>query len=136
MKEKGQSVSTLGTIQRTLALMMEEMGESREVGKIMPVHVDKFFKSEKATMQPGKDGMKPRAQASLLQIRRIVRMALSGGRMPGYMEPLAVPGSEERIEREGGPREAQREQAEARRSSRSIASTPDRRRTAAGCRDG
>ena len=97
MKEKGQSASTLGTIQRTLALMLEEMGENREVGKILPVHVDKFFKSEKATMQPGKDGMKPRAQASVLQIRRITRMALVWWKEAGYTERLAVPGEEKRL---------------------------------------
>ena len=50
MKQKGQSPSTCGTIQRTLALLIEEMGEAKEVGKILPVHVDKFFKSEKATV--------------------------------------------------------------------------------------
>jgi len=111
MKEKGQSASTLGTLQRTLALMMEEMGESREVGKIMPVHVDKFFKSEKATMQPGKDGMKPRAQASLLQIRRIVRMALVWWKDAGYMERLAVPGTEKAFVEKAEKRAA--EQAEA-----------------------
>ena len=54
MKQKGQSPSTCGTIQRTLALLVEEMGEAKEVGKILPVHVDKFFKGEKATMQPGR----------------------------------------------------------------------------------
>jgi len=97
MKEKGQSASTLGTIQRTLALMLEEMGENREVGKILPVHVDKFFKSEKATMQPGKDGMKPRAQASILQIRRITRMALVWWKEAGLTERLALPSDEKAL---------------------------------------
>jgi len=97
MKEKGQSASTLGTIQRTLALLVEEMGEEKEVGKILPVHVDKFFKSEKATMQPGKDGMKPRAQASVLQIRRITRMALVWWKEAGMTDRLALPGSEKAL---------------------------------------
>jgi len=97
MKEKGQSASTLGTIQRTLALLVEEMGENREVGKILPLHVDKFFKSEKATMQPGKDGMKPRAQASILQIRRITRMALVWWKEAGFTECLALPSDEKAL---------------------------------------
>jgi len=97
MKEKGQSTSTLGTIQRTLALMLEEMGENREVGKILPVHVDKFFKSEKATMQSGKDGMKPRAQASVLQIRRITRMALVWWKEAGFTERLPLPSDEKAL---------------------------------------
>jgi len=97
MKEKGQSASTLGTIQRTLALLVEEMGESREVGKILPVHVDRFFKSERATMQPGKDGMKPRAQASILQIRRIVRMALVYWHEQGLIAKVPLPANEKRL---------------------------------------
>jgi len=101
MKEKGQSASTLGTIQRTLALMLEEMGENREVGKILPVHVDKFFKSEKATMQPGKDGMKPRAQASVLQIRRIVRAALVWFHQQDWLEVLPLPKDEKRFLKSG-----------------------------------
>ena len=40
---KGQSASTLGTIRRTLTLLTSEMGEDKEVEKILPVHVDKFF---------------------------------------------------------------------------------------------
>jgi len=113
MKEKGQSPSTLGTIQRTFALLLEEMGESREVGKILPVHVDKFFKSEKATMQPGKDGMKPRAQASVLQIRRITRMALVWWKEAGYTERLAVPGEEKRLVEKAERLATERAEAEA-----------------------
>ena len=97
MKEKGQSTSTLGTIQRTLALLVEEMGENKEVGKILTVHVDKFFKSERATQQPGKDGLKPRAQASILQIRRIVRMALVYWHEQGLISKVPVPGDDKRL---------------------------------------
>ena len=113
MTESGQKPSTLGTIQRTLTLLVEEMGESKEVGKILPVHVDKFYKSEKATMQPGKDGLKPRAEASVLQIRRIVRMALVWWKEQGYMERLAVPGSERVFIDKAEKRAAERANAEA-----------------------
>lgn len=112
MKEKGQSTSTLGTIQRTLALLLEEMGENREVGKILPVHVDKFFKSEKATMQPGKDGLKPRAEASVLQIRRITRMALVWWKEAGYTERLAVPSEERKFVEKAEKRAAEMSEAE------------------------
>src|SRR3989339_449132 len=91
MKEIGQKPSTLGTIQRTLALLVEEMGEAKELGKILVVHVDKFFKGEKATMQTGKDGLKPRAPASALQIRRIVRMALVWWHEQGLIAKVPVP---------------------------------------------
>ena len=126
MKEKGQSASTLGTIQRTLALMLEEMGENREVGKILPVHVDKFFKSEKATMQPGKDGMKPRAQASVLQIRRITRMALVWWKEAGYTERLAIPGDEKKFVEKAERLATERAEAEAKpKKTRKAKSEPE-----------
>jgi hypothetical protein len=96
MKEKGQSQSTLGTIQRTLALLVDEMGEEKDVGKILPLHVDKFFKSERATMQPGKEGMKARADASVLQIRRIVRSALVWLHEQGLSVRLPLPATEKK----------------------------------------
>ena len=101
-EEKGQSASTLGTIRRTLNLLTGEMGEDKEVEKILPVHVDKFFKSEAATMQPGKDGMKPRAEPSVLQIRRIVRMAIVWWHEEKLIERLPLPGADKKFTEKGG----------------------------------
>ena len=114
MKEKGQSASTLGTIQRTLTLLIEEMGPEKEVGKILPMHVANFFKSERATMQPGKDGMKPRAEASVLQIRRIVRMALVHWYEQGLISKVPVPADEKRLVEKAEQRAAESAKAEAR----------------------
>jgi len=101
-KEKGQRPSSLGTIQRTLKLLISEMGEDKDVEKILPVHVDKFFKSEAATMQHGKDGLKPRAEASVLQIRRIVRMAILYWKETGLIDRLPLPTDEkEFLEKKG-----------------------------------
>ena len=94
LKAIGKKPSTLGTARRTMDLLIADMGEDKEVGKILPLHVDKFFKSEAATMQPGKDGPKPRAEASVLQIRRIVRAALVWWKEEGYSERLPIPASE------------------------------------------
>ncbi len=91
LKAVGKKPSTIGTARRTLDLLMSEMGEDKEVKKILPLHVDKFFKSEAATMQPGKDGPKPRAQASILQIRRIVRQALVYWHKQGFSPLVALP---------------------------------------------
>ena len=91
LKAVGKKPSTLGTARRTLDLLISEMGEDKEVKKILPLHVDKFFKSESATMQPGKDGLKPRAQASILQIRRIVRQALVYWHEQGFSPSVALP---------------------------------------------
>ena len=96
-RERGQKPSTIGTICRTLELLIEEMGEEKEVGKILTVHVDKFYKSEAATMQPGKDGLKPRAKASVLQIRRIVRLALVWWKDQGWLDKIPVPSEDRRL---------------------------------------
>ena len=94
--DDGQKASTVGTARRTLDLLIADMGEAKEVGKILPVHVASFFKSEAATMQPGKGGPKPRAAASVLQIRRIVRSALVWWCEQGYAETVALPKDERR----------------------------------------
>ena len=96
LKSIGKKPSTLGTAKRTLDLLIAEMGETKEVGKILPLHVDKFFKSEASTMQTGKDGPKPRADASQLQIKRIVRSALVWWKNENYSERLPLPATEKR----------------------------------------
>ena len=90
----GKKPSTLGTVKRTLDLLTEAMGEDKEVAKILPVHVAAFYKSESATMLKGK----PRAEASVLQIRRIVRAALVWWHEQGYSARLPLPASERAIQ--------------------------------------
>ena len=90
----GSKPSTVGTVKRTLDLLVEAMGEDKEVGKILAVHVDGFYKSEAATMLKGK----PRATASILQIRRIVRAALVWWHEQGYSDKLALPTAEKAIQ--------------------------------------
>ena len=113
MKSIGQKPSTLGTIQRTLGLLMAEMGEEKEVGKILTMHVDKFLKSETATMQTGKDGLKPRAPASALQIRRIVLMALVWWHEQGLIAKVPVPAIEKAFLEKAEKRTEEKAQAEA-----------------------
>ena len=93
----GQKPSTVGTAKRTLALLEEGLGAKKVIAKIMPVHVAGFFKSEAATTQPSKDGPKPRAEASVLQIRRIVRGALVWWAERGYAAGVPVPKTEQRF---------------------------------------
>ena len=92
LKAIGKKPSTLGTTRRTLDLLVADMGEDKEVGKILPLHVDKFFKSEAATMLKGK----PRAEASILQIRRIVRSALVFWHEQGLSKYVALPKDEKK----------------------------------------
>ena len=93
----GKKPSTVGTARRTMDLFVGHLGEGKEVAKILPVHVAGFFKSEAATMQPGKNGPKPRAKASILQIRRIVRSALVFWHEQGYAATVAIPKEDKRF---------------------------------------
>ena len=102
LESLGKSASTIGTCRRTLDLLIANLGEDKQVAKILPVHTGKFFKSEAATMQSGKDGMKPRAEASVKQIRRITRQFLIWCAEQGYIDKAPVP--KEEAERGGGVR--------------------------------
>ncbi len=89
----GKKASTVGTATRTLKLFEEHLGADKVIAKIMPVHVSGFFKSEAATTLKGK----PRAKASILQIRRIVRSALVWWHQKGYMSSVPLPKDEKRF---------------------------------------
>jgi len=89
----GKKPSTVGTARRTMDLFVGHLGEGKEVDKILPVHVAGFFKSEAATTLNGK----PRAKASILQIRRIVRGALVFWSEQGYLETVPLPKAEKKF---------------------------------------
>jgi len=93
----GKKPSTVGTARRTMDLFVGHLGEGKEVAKILPVHVAGFFKSETATMLKGK----PRAKASILQIRRIVRNALVYWHEQGYLASVPVPKEDKRFVKDG-----------------------------------
>ena len=97
--------STVGTTKRTLQLFEENLGARKVIAKILPVHVAGFFKSEAATTLKGK----PRAEASILQIRRIVRSALVWWQEQGYLSNVPVPKSEQRFLE---PRQSQKAKSE------------------------
>ena len=89
----GKKASTIGTTKRTLKLFEEHLGADKVIAKIMPVHVSGFFKSEAATTLRGK----PRAKASIRQIRRIVRSALVWWHEQGYVASVPLPKEERRF---------------------------------------
>ena len=88
----GKKASTVGTAKRTMALFEEGLGATKVIAKIMPVHVAGFFTSEAATTLKGK----PRAKASILQIRRIVRGALVHWHEQGHLASVPVPKEDRR----------------------------------------
>jgi len=89
----GKKASTVGTAKRTMALFQENLGAKKVIAKIMPVHVAGFFKSDAATTLRDK----PRAKASILQIRRIVRGALVFWQERGYLDNVPLPKDEKKL---------------------------------------
>lgn len=89
----GKKPSTIGTSKRALDLLLEALGEGKATRKIMPVHIATFFKSEAATTLNDK----PRAKASILQIRRIIRGALVWWTEKGYLDSVPLPKDEKRF---------------------------------------
>jgi hypothetical protein len=69
----GRSPSTCATTKRTLALLVAHLGADRKVGDVVAEDLEGFFASEAATKQRGK----PRAAASVAQLRGIVRAAFA-----------------------------------------------------------
>jgi hypothetical protein len=73
LEAAGKSPSTCATTKRTLALLVAHLGADRETGEVVAKDLDLFFASEAATKLRGK----PRAAASIAQLRGIVRAALA-----------------------------------------------------------
>ena len=89
----GKKASTVGTAKRTMALFGEHLGAKKVIAKIMPVHVAGFFKSDTATTLRDK----PRAKASILQIRRIVRGSLVFWHEQKHLEKVPLPKTEKKF---------------------------------------
>ena len=86
LEEIGKSKSTRYTVGLDLGLLMQHLGEEKVVSKILPVHVAGFFKSDLVT----KKNDKPRAKATILQIRRITRQFLVWTHEKGYIDRVPL----------------------------------------------
>jgi site-specific recombinase XerC len=88
----GKSKSTLYTIGHDLEMAVAYFGEDKEVGKILPVHVAGFFKSDVVLKtSTGRE----RTQVTLAQIRRVFRMFLAWAQEQGYIDRLPLPKAEQ-----------------------------------------
>lgn len=97
LKEIGKRPSTVSTTARSLKLLEDHLGPDKDLRKILTVHVAGFFSCEAATTLRGK----PRAEASILQIRRIVRQALVWWHEQGLIEKLPLPKDQRRFVENG-----------------------------------
>ena len=98
LRDTGTKDITADNYARILGLFIEHQGEDKEIGKILPMHVLNFYKSEAATMKTLKDGSKqPRAATSYLQIKRDVRLALCWFHEMGWIDRVPLPSKEKRF---------------------------------------
>lgn len=87
--------STKYTFGNCLGIMQAHFGEEKEVGKILPVHMAGYFKSE-GVMGTAE---KPKAKPTSDQIKRISRQFLVWAQGQGYIERLPLPKEEMEIEK-------------------------------------
>jgi len=98
LRETGTASITADNYARILGLFVIHQGEDKEIGKILPMHVASFYKSEAATMKTLKDGSKQaRAATSYLQIKRDVRLCLCWFHEMGWIEKVPIPAEERRF---------------------------------------
>jgi len=97
INSSGKAKSTKYTFGNCLGIMQTHFGGDKEVGKILPVHMAGYFKSEAVTMMKSKDGTKPRATATVLQIRRIARQFLVWAVDQKLLDKLPLPKDEAEI---------------------------------------
>jgi hypothetical protein len=90
LEAAGKSSSTCATTKRTLALLVAHLGADRETDEVVAKDLDLFFASEAATKLRGK----PRAAASIAQLRGIVRAAFAWWQQQSHTAPQkAIPSS-------------------------------------------
>jgi len=97
LKTTGRKKSTVNTTLRSLELLEADLGATKIVSKIMPMHIAVFFKSEPANIIISQDGPRPRAATSILQIRRNIRSALVWWTEQGYIDAVPLPKEERRF---------------------------------------
>lgn len=90
LESLGKKPSTIGTSGRVLERLTEFFGTDKEVKKIRPTDVGRFFRSDHVL----KNGEKPRAKPSIDQHRRITRQFLIWCHEKGWVDALPVPKDE------------------------------------------
>jgi len=74
LTEKGASTNTVSVYRRCLALAVDHFGEDRDLQKMIPAHVSRYFGCDVVNKKP--DGS-PRADISIRQIKRVFRQMLN-----------------------------------------------------------
>ena len=113
LAELGKNERTIITYGRHLDLAVAHFGESKDIAKILPVHVSAFFKSDavnKLIREPKKEGdprtERPRSHHTVAQTKRVLRMMLVFCKERGLVDKVAIPKSDMPHVREAAAPEA------------------------------
>ena len=97
----GKNERTVITYGRHLDLAVAHFGETKDIAKILPVHVSAFFKSDavnKLIREPKKEGEarteRPRSHHTIDQTKRVFRMMLVFCKDQGWTDKVPLPKEE------------------------------------------
>ncbi len=91
LAEMNASEATQGTYKRCLDLALAHFGEERDLSKMIPAHVSRYFGCDAVTKKP--DGS-DRAKLSVAQIRRAFRQMLAHAHEARYIDSVPLPRGE------------------------------------------
>ena len=92
LAEMGASEATRGTYKRCLDLALAHFGEDRDLRKMIPAHVSRYFGSDAVLKKA--DGS-PRAALSVAQIKRAFRQMLAHAHETGHVDAVPLPRAEQ-----------------------------------------
>ena len=88
LKSEGKKPTTLYTYKKDVELIESVLGKDRQLAKIIPANVGKFFKSDALLKKPsGAERAKPTTDKT----KRVLRMFLVWAREQGHIDTLPLP---------------------------------------------
>jgi hypothetical protein len=92
LADDGASAATQATYRRCLRIAVDHFGDDRDLKRMIPAHVARFFGCDAVAKKP--DGS-ARAKLSVSQIRRAFRQMLAHAHEAGRIEAVPLPRSEQ-----------------------------------------
>lgn len=125
LRETGTPDNSLSSYAWNLRLLINHLGEEKEVGKILTVHIATFFKSEAATTKVTKTGEQvPRTAGSISQLRRVTGWALVWFQTQGWIDRVPLPAEDRaRLEAQKAASGEEGEEKPARRNRKAKSTT-------------
>ena len=98
LRDSGVAENSIASYRWNCRLLVAFLGEDKEIGKILPVHIANFFRSEPVTMKTTKSGEKiARTAGSISQIRRVVRWAVAWWHEQGWISTIPLPAEDKKL---------------------------------------